>query len=130
MKTKEIKPLNRKKAPKIVDAINFHLSLTPYQHFKLKNGADVYTIEAGTEDVLSVEWVFAAGNSYEDQNLVAATSNFLLKNGTSGRTAFQINEHVDYYGSFLNRACYNETATITLHSLTRHTGELLPLVRE
>lgn len=130
LKTKEISGLNRKKAPKIVDAVNFNLLLKPYQHFQLKNGVDVYTIEAGTEDVLSVEWVFFAGNSYEDKNLVAATTNFLLKNGTSKRSAFQINEHFDYYGSFLNRSCYNETATLSLHCLTKHTGELLPVVKE
>lgn len=130
MKTKEISGLNRKKAPKIVDAVNFNLLLKPYQHFQLKNGVDVYTIEAGTEDVLSLELVFFAGNSYEDKNLVAATANFLLKNGTSKHNAFQINEHFDYYGSFLSRACYNESATISLHCLTKHTSELLPMIRE
>lgn len=130
MKTKEISALNRKKAPKIVDAVNFNLLLKPYQHFQLKNGVDVYTIEAGTEDVLSLELVFFAGNSFEDKNLIAATSNFLLKNGTSKHNAFQINEHFDYYGSFLNRSCYNETATISLHCLTRHTAELLPMIKE
>ncbi len=46
------------------------------------------------------------------------------------RNAFQINEHFEYYGSYLNRACYNETATMTLHCLTKHIGELLPAVRE
>ena len=46
------------------------------------------------------------------------------------RTAFQINEHFEYYGSYLNRACYNETATITLHCLNKHIGELLPVVEE
>ena len=69
-------------------------------------------------------------NSFEEQNLVAATANFLLKNGTSQKTAFQINEHFDYYGSYLNRACYNETAVLSLHSLTKHINELLPVVRE
>jgi predicted Zn-dependent peptidase len=61
---------------------------------------------------------------------VAASANFLLKNGTNSRSAFQVNEHFEYYGSYLNRACYNETATITLHCLNKHIGELLPVVRE
>jgi zinc protease len=122
--------MNRSIAPPIVDAVNFDLHLKPYQNFTLKNGVEVYTIHAGAEEVMAIEWVFRAGNTYEDQNLVAATSNFLLKNGTSAKTAFQINEHFDYYGSYLNRACYNETATLSLHTLTRHVGELLPTVRE
>ena len=125
-----IKTIDRTVAPAIVDAVNFKLQLKPYQKYTLKNGVDVYAIDAGAEEVLSVEWVFYAGNWFEDQNLVAATANFLLKNGTSKKSAFQVNEHFEYYGSYLNRACYNETATVSLHCLNKHIGELLPVVRE
>jgi zinc protease len=125
-----IKTIDRTNAPEIVDAVNFKLQLKPYTKFVLKNGVEVYTIDAGAEEVLSVEWVFYAGNWFEDQNLVAASANFLLKNGTTGKTAFQLNEHFEYYGSYLNRACYNETATVSLHCLNKHISELLPVVRE
>ena len=121
---------DRKQAPEIVDAVNFDIRLKPAEKFTLKNGVEVYAVNAGAEEVLSLEWVFFAGNWYEEQNLVAATTNFLLRNGTSKRTAFQINEHFEYYGSYLNRSCYNETATITLHCLTKHVKELLPVVKE
>ncbi len=117
-------------APEIVDAVKFNLQLKPYNKFILNNGVEVYTVEAGAEDVMSLEWVYYAGNWYEDQNLVAATTNLLLKNGTSKKTAFQLNEHFEYYGSYLNRSCHSETATLTLHTLTRHIHELLPVVRE
>ncbi len=122
--------LERKKAPAIVDAVNFHLQLKAADQFTLRNGVEVYAVNAGAEEVLSLEWVFFAGNWQEEQNLVAASANFLLRNGTSARTAFQINEHFEYYGSYLNRACYNETATITLHCLNKHIHELLPVVKE
>jgi predicted Zn-dependent peptidase len=122
--------INRTIAPEIVDAVNFHLQLKPYTKIVLKNGIEVYTVDAGAEELMMIEWVFYAGNWYEEKNLIAATSNFLLKNGTTRKNAFAINEHFEYYGSYLNRGCYNETATITLHSLTRHIGELLPAVRE
>jgi zinc protease len=122
--------LERKKAPPIVDAVNFHLHLKKAEKIILRNGVEVYAVDAGAEDVLSLEWVFFAGNWQEKKNLVAASTNFLLRNGTSGKTAFQINEHFEYYGSYLNRACYNETATITLHCLTKHVRELLPVVKE
>ena len=122
--------LNRVSAPPIVDAVNFNLQLKPYIKFTLQNGVEVYTINAGAEEVLAIEWVFYAGNSQEEQNLVAASTNYLLKNGTSGKTAFQIDEHFDYYGSYLNRACYNETAVLSLHCLNKHLEELLPAVRE
>lgn len=121
---------DRNIAPPITDAVNFHLELKPCEKYTLDNGVPVYAINAGAEEVMSVELVFFAGNCYEDKNIVAATTNFLLKNGTSKKNAFQINEHFEYYGSFLNRACYNETATLSLHCLSKYIGELLPVVEE
>lgn len=121
---------DRKQAPPIVDAIHFDLRLREVRPFTLDNGTRVYSVNAGAEDVLSLEWVFYAGNWFEEKNLVAATTNFLLRNGTSTKTAFRVNEHFEYYGSYLNRACYNETAVITLHCLNKHAEVLLPVVRE
>lgn len=122
--------LDRKNPPRIKDAIEFDLHLKPYEKAVLDNGVEVYAINAGTEDVLQIEWVFYAGNSFEHKNLVAASTNFLLKNGTSQKTAFQINEHFEYYGAYLNRNCYNETATLSIHSLSKHLPHLLPVVKE
>ncbi|HEU4633175.1 MAG TPA: pitrilysin family protein [Flavisolibacter sp.] len=122
--------LNRTNAPAIKDAVEFDLKLKPYEKHILNNGVEVYAIDAGAEEVLQVEWVFYAGNWFESQNLLAASTNFLLKNGTTTKSAFQINEHFEYYGSYLNRNCFNETAVITLHCLTKHLEVLLPVVRE
>lgn len=122
--------IDRTVAPAIVDAVDFKLTLKPYKKYLLKNGAEVFVIDAGAEDVMMIEWVYYAGNAYDEKNLVASATNFMLKNGTSAKTAFQINEHFEYYGAYLNRVAYNETATITLHTLSKHIGELLPVVRE
>ena len=122
--------LNRTIAPPIKDAIDFSLQLKPYTKFTLDNGIEVYAIDAGAEEVLQVEWVFFAGNWYEEQNMIAATTSYLLKNGTSKKTAFEINEHFEYYGAYLNRASYNETSALSLHCLNKHTAQLLPVVNE
>ncbi|GAO42211.1 M16 family metallopeptidase [Flavihumibacter petaseus] len=122
--------INRKQAPPYKDAIEFDLRLKPYDKYVLKNGIEVYAVNAGAEEVIQIEWVFWGGNSYETKNLVAAATNFLLKNGTASHTAFEINEHFEYYGASFSRACYNETAVLNLHSLTKHLPSLLPMVRE
>jgi predicted Zn-dependent peptidase len=122
--------LNRKKQPTITDAVDFELKLKKCEQYTLHNKVPVYCLDAGIQEVVMIEWVFYAGNWYEQQNIVAATTNFLLKNGTSQKTAFQINEHFEFYGAYLNRSCYNETATITLHCLSKHVGALLPVVAE
>ena len=122
--------LNRKAAPPIKDAVDFNLQLKPCDHFILDNGVPVYSINAGTQDVLQVELVFYAGNWFEHQKSVAAATNFMLKNGTGKRNAFQLNEDFEYYGAYCSRACYNETAVVTLSALNKHLPELLPVLQE
>src|SRR5882724_13205421 len=85
--------LNRKIAPGIKDATEFQLQLPPYQKYLLKNGVEVFAINLGTLDTLMVNWIFQAGNGHEEKNLVAAAASALLRNGTTTRNAFQINEH-------------------------------------
>ena len=125
-----INVMNRKIAPPIKDAVEYSLVLKPYEKYKLDNGIEVYSVDAGAQDVLQLELVFFAGNCFEKQKGVAAATNFLLKNGTTTKNAFQINEAFEYYGGYLNRSCFNETATITLHTLSKHIDKMLPVINE
>ena len=122
--------IDRSLSPVIKDAVDFKLQLKPYQKFNLDNGVPVYAVGAGAQEVLQVELVFYAGNWFEQQKSVAAATNYLLKNGTTKRSAFEINEEFEYYGAYCNRSCFNETAVITLSSLTKQLPAILPVVRE
>ncbi len=122
--------IDRLAAPPIKDAVEFNLRLKPCERFSLDNGVPVYTIDAGAQEVLQVELVFYAGNWFEKQRAVAAATNYLLKNGTTKKTAFQINEEFEYYGAYCNRSCYNETAVVSLSTLNTYLPELLPVVKE
>lgn len=121
---------DRKTAPHIKDAVEYAIALKKPDVFTLDNGVAVYNVNAGTEEVVQIEWVFRAGNWYEKQKNISSATNFLIKNGTSNKTAYEINEFVDFYGAYLNRTCYNETAVVTLHCLTRQLEHILPVVQE
>ncbi len=116
--------------PPIKDAVNYKLELKPYEMYTLNNNVPVYTIDAGAQDVLQIEMVFYAGNFFEKQKGIAAATNFMLRNGTTSRTAFEINEAFEYYGAYCNRSCYNETAVLSLHTLTKHITKLLPVMQD
>lgn len=122
--------LNRTIAPPIKDAIEFDLQLKPYTQYTLNNGVQVYAIDAGAQDVLLLQMVFFAGNAFEKQKGIAAATNALLKNGTSTKTAFQINEQFEFYGAHCTRECYSESAVVTVHTLSKHLPELLPVMKE
>ena len=97
--------LDRTKAPHIKDAVDFDIQLKPYQQYTLDNGVEVYAFEGGAQEVMLLELVFSAGNSFETKNWVAPATNYLLKNGTSTKSAFEINDAFEFYGAYLNRSC-------------------------
>jgi predicted Zn-dependent peptidase len=122
--------IDRLVAPPIKDAVEFNLQLKPCEKFVLDNGVPVYAVDAGAQEVLQLELVFCAGNWFEKQRAVAAATNYLLKNGTTQKTAFRLNEEFEYYGAYCNRSCYNETAVVSLSLLSKHLPVLLPVIKE
>lgn len=130
MSNKTFPRLNRKMPPPLKDAVDYKLHLKPYELFTLDNGVPVYAIHAGAQEVIQLELVFYAGNFFETKKGVAASTNFLLRNGTTTRTALEINEAFEYYGAWCNRVCHNETASVTLHSLSKYTQRLLPVIKD
>lgn len=122
--------INRKIAPEIKDAVDFDIRLKPCEKFTLDNGIPVYVVKSDEQDTLQLELVFPGGSWFETENLVASATNFLMKNGSSKHSALDINESVDYHGAYLNRTSHHENATYTLHCLTKHLTQLLPVLQE
>lgn len=121
---------DRSVAPLRKDFATFEIFLPPCEKIELKNGAPIYFVNGGAEDVVKIEWVFNAGNSFENKTGVAAAASRLIKNGTSRKSAFEISNHFDFFGAFLQTGCYNEYAVITLQTLAKRLRDTLPIVRE
>jgi len=129
MKTKN-DMLIRTAPPAIKDPTSFNVQLPPFDKYTLSNGIEVFALNMGTEDILMVNWIFYAGNCFENKKTVATATNHLLKNGTSRLSAFELNDHFEYFGAYLNRSCHQETAEIVLHCMSKHADELLSVVGE
>lgn len=119
--------LNRSLTPayKEVNDINF---IAPEQK-QLSNGIEVYTFNAGQKELLRVEFIFNNVNWDQSKPLQAVTVNSLINNGTSSLSAKEIAEQVDYYGAFLQTEYGADHITITLYSLSKHLGSVLPIVK-
>jgi predicted Zn-dependent peptidase len=122
--------INRKQTPPVLDAVNFAYNLQPLQQERLGNNIPLYWLNAGTQDVVQVDWVFNAGLWQEQQTAVAQAVAALLKNGTAVRTALEINEAIEFYGASLKVSANNDYTIVTLHTLTRHLAALLPVIKE
>lgn len=122
--------LNRTIAPSIHDAITFDYKLPGIHTFQLQNGTPLYWLNAGVQEVIEVDWVLPAGIWQEDNASVAQATAALLKNGTSTKTAQQINESFEFYGANLQVSCGNDWVTISLYTLKKHLRHLLPIIQE
>jgi len=98
--------------------------------FILRNGVPVYLINAGTEDIVRMEFIFGAGNKLEDLPLVASSTNMMLSEGSRNFTATELNRLLDYYGTFYNLAAEKDRAGIVVILINRHLEKILELVRE
>ncbi len=122
--------LNRTIAPPIHDAVSFTYHLPALQTTTLQNGIPLYWLHAGVQEVIEVNWVLPAGIWQEDKPSVAQATAALLKSGTSTKTSQQINESFEFYGANLQVSCGNDWVTISLYTLKKHLGKLLPVVLE
>jgi predicted Zn-dependent peptidase len=98
--------------------------------FRLKNATPVFMIEAGTEDIMRIEFVFRAGQVKEYMPLLASTCNMMLSEGSQNYSSEELNRLLDYYGVFLNQTSEKDCAGIVLFFLNKHIEKVLELSRE
>ena len=98
--------------------------------FKLNNGVPVYLIEAGTEEIMRLEFTFRAGQVKEYLPLLASTTNMMLSEGSQNYSSEELNRLLDYYGAFLNLTAEKDRAGIVVFFLSKHIEKVLELSRE
>jgi predicted Zn-dependent peptidase len=120
--------LNRSKQPEIkpIDKINFFQPEVK----RLSNGIPVYQINTGTQDVIRIEFIFNAGNWYQDKHLISHFTNKMLKEGTKKYTSKEIAEKIDYYGAHLESSADMDMAYVSLYSLNKYISHILPILEE
>ncbi len=119
--------LNRTLAPesRLVDEISF---IEPLKQV-LDNGIPVFTINAGKQELVRIEFIFENVNWDASRPLDAVATSHLINNGTSTMTAKEIADQVDYYGAFLQTEYGADQTCIKLYTLNKHLQSVLPILR-
>ncbi len=97
---------------------------------KLKNNIPIFIIEAGSEKVIRLEFIFDAGHLREDKPLVASVTNLMLTEGSAYHSSSFINKTLDWHGAFYNQYTERDRAGFTICFLERHFEKLVKLSRE
>lgn len=116
------------KAPKIHPVSTIPLQ-RPEIH-QLSNGAEVYDLRLGNQDIIKIEWLFDAGRWFETKPLVARLTAQQLKTAIVGYSADQLADFFDFYGAKIKFYDDFDNVCIRLYCLTKHLSTLLPVVYE
>jgi zinc protease len=95
---------------------------------RLDNGIPVYSINAGTQELVKVELQFRAGIVQQSEALVASSTNAMLNEGTDRYSAAEIADLIDYYGAFLETDCGQDFASVNIYTLNKHIAHVLPVL--
>lgn len=104
--------------------------LPPVEHVLLSNNIPLYLIEAGTEDIMRIEFVLKAGQINEYLPLIASTTNMMLTEGSQNYTAYELNSSLDSHGAFINLLAEKDNAGLVIFFLARHIRKIAELCFE
>ncbi|WP_432713663.1 M16 family metallopeptidase [Pedobacter sp.] len=119
--------LNRTLVPDSMQ-VNDIKFIAPQQQ-QLDNGIKVYTINAGKQALVRIEFIFDNVNFDATKPLQAVAVNHLINNGTATLSAKDIADKVDYYGAFLQTEYGADQSSIKLYTLNKHLKSVLPILK-
>lgn len=100
------------------------------EHDKLQNGIDLFSVNAGSQELIKLEFIFRAGMYHQPDPLIASAANSLLETGTRSFSANEISDGIDFYGSFIELGVGQDYACITLFSLNKYLNDSLKFIEE
>ncbi|HEU4716266.1 MAG TPA: pitrilysin family protein [Bacteroidia bacterium] len=100
------------------------------ERVKLSAGNDLWLLDAGTQDVLRLDFIFNAGSRFQQKTLVASGVNEMLDEGTAQRSAEEIAEELDYFGAFIESEPGKDTSSFTVFTMNRHLEPVMKIVSE
>ncbi len=120
--------LNRSIQP-MVNPIE-HIDIIQAKKHTLSNGIPVYYVDAGSQDVVKIDFIFEAGTWFQPINLIASVCNSMLEEGSVHYSASQIAERFDFYGSYLQMMVDQNYGYFNIVSLGKHLPAILEMTED
>jgi zinc protease len=120
--------LNRKTAPAYskIESLQF----PNYKEIITGNNLSIYSLVAGLEPVIKIDMVFNASQYTQEKRGVAGFLANMLSEGTKTKSAIELADKLDYYGSYFQVRSGPEDMVVSLFCLEKHLQNCLPLFFE
>ena len=120
--------LNRTTAPARHDIAD--ITLIQPEEISFANGLKVFIFQAPTQDLIKAEFIFHNIVDDAENALLHSCLCAMLKEGTKKRSSAQLAEEIDFYGAYLMPEYSFDHTALTLYTLNKHLGRVLPLVHD
>lgn len=120
--------LNRTIQP-TVNSID-HIDRIKAEKRLLRNGIPVYFVNAGSQDVVKIDFIFGAGTWYQSANLISSTCNSMLEEGSANFTAAAIAERFDFYGAYLQLIADQNYGFVNVITLGKYLTQILEVTED
>jgi len=120
--------LDRTIAPSFGKISNFSL-IEPDQVI-LSNGIPLYTLRAGSQEVIKLEFILKSGSKDELKPGLNFFTAQMLMEGTSKRNSSNIASALDYLGIHVDATPGLDRVSISVYCLSSHIGEALSIFKE
>ena len=107
-----------------------HIDMVKAEKRLLSNGLPVHFVNAGTQDVVKIDFVFEAGTWFQPANLVASLCNSMLEEGSANFTAAEIAEKFDYYGAYIQLTVDQNQGFVNVVTLGKYLSEILEVLED
>lgn len=94
------------------------------------NGISLYTIHAGTQEVLRLSIVLCAGTRHQNAPFVASALMNMLSEGSDKYSSVQIAEMLDNYGIYYDTSIDRDYSVLTVSCLSKFVEQTLDLLEE
>ena len=120
--------LNRAIAPEFNTPAT--VEITKPQSANLSNGIPFFLLKSGESPVIRIEFIFKAGNYYENEAGLSLFTSKMLREGSENYTGSAIEEKIAFYGGFLEINQGMDRVSVAVYVLSKHLTNLLPVLKE
>lgn len=102
-----------------------------YTRFVLPNGLTIYLMEQHEVPLISISAIVPAGAIYDKENAgLASLTASALKHGTKTYTKTQLDEQLDFLGTYINASASKEFASISSKFAAKDKDKVLDMFKE
>ena len=105
-------------------------SLNEPDKILLDNGVQAYYFNSGSDPLAKIDFIFDAGQLFEERPLLASVTNLMLTEGSEAYDAESLNKALDYFGAMPGLFSEKDQAGLSVAFLVKHTRDILDLCLE